>query len=370
MATCPAATTSPLRVGMSLSLSGPYSALAGMQAKGCRLWEADVNRRGGLLGRRIELVVRDDASDPARAASAYEQLIREDRVDLLLGPYSSAITAAVAPVAQRHRHPLLAVGGASDELWNAGYDHLFGLYPLTSRYALGALSLFREAGIERIAVIGLPDAGPRSVAEGARKWAPVVGLRLVAFAIAASGVEDFERLAVQARDAGAQALLLAGRLDEGVAMRRVLKALAWSPPYYVSAGAAMPRYHEQLGADAQGTFGTSLWEPRPDLAHPGSPDFLRDFLQRFGEAPSYHAALCFAGGQLLEQAVARAGSAERPAVRRALATLDTTTIIGRYAADATGAQARALALIVQWQGGKREIVWPSELRTAPPLFVR
>jgi branched-chain amino acid transport system substrate-binding protein len=82
--------------------------------------------------------------------------------------------------------------------------------------------------------------------------------------------------------------------------------------------------------------------------------------------PSYHAATAYAAGQILEQAVKAAGSLERAAVRKALYALDTNTIIGRYAVDRRGVQIKRFPLIVQWQAGKREIVWPPELRTAPP----
>jgi branched-chain amino acid transport system substrate-binding protein len=357
----------PLRIGMSLSQTGSFAALGTMQGRGCRLWAREVNGRGGILGRRVELAVHDDQSQPERAKAIYEDMIAKGEVDHVIGPYSSVITAAVAPVTERHGYPMLAAGASGDELWSHGYRHLFGLYSLTSRYAIGMLELLAEAGVERIGIISVDDAGTLAVANGARRWARAHGLQVTSHAVVKPEL-SLEQTVAEARRTGAQALIFAGRLDDGVRLRRVLAAMAWSPVVYVSAGAALPRFGELLGRDANGTFGTSLWEPRPDLRYPGSPDFLSTFSAAYGEPPSYHAALCFAAGQLLEQAMLKAGSADRAAVNAALASLDGMSIIGRYAVDRSGAQTRGFALIVQWQGNKREIVWPPELRTAKPVF--
>ncbi|MHB8765345.1 MAG: ABC transporter substrate-binding protein, partial [Deferrisomatales bacterium] len=92
------------------------------------------------------------------------------------------------------------------------------------------------------------------------------------------------------------------------------------------------------------------------------------FAAAHGEPPSYHAAAAYAAGQVIEAAAARAGSLERAGLRDALATLNATSILGRYGVDPTGRQVRHFVLTIQWQDGEQEVVWPAELRTAAPRF--
>jgi len=163
--------------------------------------------------------------------------------------------------------------------------------------------------------------------------------------------------------------VLIGHFEEALKVRAILKRIGWSPDaYYAAVGPALPQYREQLGADAHRTFTTPLWEPREDLRYPKSAEFLREFRAAHGRAPSYHAATAYAAGQILEQAIARAGTAARAKVRDALSELDTHTIVGRYAVDQTGTQVQQMPMIVQWQGQRLEIVWPVELQTAAPLL--
>jgi len=137
----------PLRIGLSLGLSGAYANDGAMQHMAYQLWASHVNLRGGLLGRRVELLVRDDGSDPALARTIYETLILRDRVDLLFSPYSSAITFAVAPITERHGYPLLAAGAASDEIWKQGHHFIFATIPPATRQTIGFLALLADARI-------------------------------------------------------------------------------------------------------------------------------------------------------------------------------------------------------------------------------
>ncbi|HEU0200856.1 MAG TPA: amino acid ABC transporter substrate-binding protein [Burkholderiaceae bacterium] len=360
----------PLRIGVSLGVSGAYRNIARFQSRGYALWAKHVNARGGILGRRVEMVIRDDGSDAAAAKKIYETFIEQDKLDFVFGPYSSPVTAAVAPVVDRHGYPMLAAGASSDELWRQRYTNVFGVYASARRYAIGFLAVLAEAGLERVAIISVDDVFSSSAAEGAQRWAADYRLEVSLFHVEPKDKPDWPRALRRARDSGAQALLLAGHFDEALQVRRTLKAIGWSPAaYYATVGPVLPQYQETLGADANGTFSTSQWEAREDLRHPGSLEFLREYRAAYAETPSYHAASAYAAGQILEQAILRAGSAERDAVRAALYALDTRNVIGRFAVDRTGLQAKMFPLIVQWQDNRREIVWPVELRTAAPVFV-
>ncbi len=371
LATSATVTTPPIRIGVSLGLTGIYEHVARHQERAYRLWEKTVNEGGGILGRRVQLIIRDDQSEPGVAKRIYEAFINEEKLEFVFGPYSSEITAAVAPIVDEHGYPMLVSGAAADEIWKHGYTNVVGIFAPAGRYAVGFLALLSEVGVERVAIVSVDDVFSLSAAEGARKWAPHYGLKVTSFIVARKSKPELDRAAETARRSGAQALLLSGHFNEAIEMREALKRLGWSPAaYYATVGPAVPKYVDQLGSDADGTFFTSLWEPRQDLRHPGSTAFLREFLAAYGEPPSYQAATAYAAGQILEQAIRKAGSTDRALVRQALFSLDTNSIMGRYAVDRTGSQSKGLPLIIQWQGKKREIVWPPQMRTAAPVVRR
>ncbi|MFN3396374.1 MAG: ABC transporter substrate-binding protein [Thermodesulfovibrionales bacterium] len=120
----------PLRIGLTLGLTGKYAEMSEMQKKGFELWVSEVNKKGGLLGREIKLIIYDDKSDPTVAKGLYEAMIDNEGVDLIFAPYSSEITEAVAPIAERHGYPMIVSGASADRIWQRGYRYIFGLYTL------------------------------------------------------------------------------------------------------------------------------------------------------------------------------------------------------------------------------------------------
>jgi len=358
----------PLRIGLSLGLSGVYATDAEMQGKAYRLWTDQVNRRGGILGRRVEMIIRDDKSDAATARLIYEDYVLHDGADLLMGPYSSSITAAVAPIADRHGYPMLSPGGAAEALWKQGYRNLFGIIPIAGRHTIGFLAVLADAGVDTLAVVQADDIFSVDVSEGTQTWAAEYGVRITSCQKIPLGSSDLEPVARAAQQSGAQALLMAGHFAESVNMRRALQRISWTPAaYYASVGPGLDKYGSILGSAAEGTFATTTWEPREDLKLPGTVEFLREFVAAYGEKPNFLAAHAYAACQVLERALLQAGRIDRSLLRDSLAQLDTNALLGRYTVDRTGLQTKRFPLIVQWQHGRREIVWPEALRTALPI---
>ncbi len=361
------ADNSPLKIGVSLGLTGRFAVMSDALHKGFRLWESHVSERGGIQGRPVRLVVKDDSGNPERARSLYRAMLAEDKVDFLFAPYSSLITEAVLPVAEEHQVPILIAGAAADRLWKQGFRYAVGVYTPAGQFTSGFMELLVWQEIERIAVVYADDSFSEDVANGSMTWAKRFGLHVVFFKKFPKGAQDLEPLAVEARDKGAQALITCGHMNEAIRMLRVLRRIDWHPEaYYASVGPALDAFYDQCGPDAEGTFGTSLWEPRADF--PGARAFESDFIETYGESPGYHAGLAYAAGQILEQAVREAGGVERDKVHSALFKMDTMTIIGRFGVDPNGKQVRQQTFIVQWQDGRRELVWPEELRTSTPRF--
>ena len=357
----------PIRIGLSLGLTGKYAKLAEMLDRAYRLWVRDVNQSGGLLGRPVEIVIKDDQSSPEVAVELYRELIHDSSVDLVFGPYSSAITAAVAPVVEKAGYPMLAAGAASDTIWQQGYTNIFGVFTPASRYALGMLDLALLNDLTTIAIVYPNDPFSVSAAGGVKKWAPKLGLDVVMFEKFEKGQRDLVKLARKIALVQPSMVMMTGHFNESVDMRIALKKVGWYPAaYYATIGPVLGEYREILGEDADLSFANSFWEPM--LKYPQSQRFAASFRAEYGVTPSYQAADAYAAGQILERAVISANSLSRDKIRSSLRRLEMQTVIGRYGVDATGVQVKHFALTIQWQEGKKEIVWPEELATAKPIF--
>jgi len=357
----------PIKIGVSLGLTGRFAVMADALNKGFKLWEQNVNNENGILGRPVRVVVKDDQSNPELAVSIYRELIKKEHVDLLFAPYSSLITAAVLPVAEENDMPLLIAGAAADSLWEKGYRNAIGIYTSASKFAIGFLELIVLNELDRITVVYADDPFSVDLAENAKKWAQRFGLNIVDFEKFKKGTLNLEPLALKTKENDSQVLMVCGHMNEAVNMSKALKKIGWRPKaFYASVGPALQGFYDRCGSDAESVFGTSLWEPRAN--YPGAQKFNQQFIETYGESPGYHAGLAYAGGQVLKIAVSEAGSINKDKVRDALFHLDTMTIIGRFGVDKTGKQVRQHTFIIQWQNGHKELVWPNQVKTAEPKF--
>lgn len=360
-----------IAIGVSLGLTGQFRVPSEMHRRAYELWQDDINARGGLLGRPVKVIIVDDQSNAQRSASIYREFTLGKSVDYVFGPYSSEIASAVMPIVEEAGYPMLAPGASADDLWRRGYQNIFAMLTPASRYTQGMLRLAHEAGLSTFAILSADDAFSSEIASGTIKWASYLQLKALLQLQFPKATADLKDQMRQARDVDADLVMVAGHRDEAVNARRAAADLGWLPRnFFATVGPAFPDWGNVLGAIADGAFSTSIWEPTESLAYPNAKAFANAFNRRFGVEPSYHAATAYAAGQILEAAVNVAGSLAPDAVRSALYSLDTYSILGRFAVDHTGMQVKRIEMIIQWQQGKKEIVWPQEIRTAKAVIGR
>ncbi|MFN3396375.1 MAG: ABC transporter substrate-binding protein [Thermodesulfovibrionales bacterium] len=220
--------------------------------------------------------------------------------------------------------------------------------------------------IDDLAILYADDAFSVAVAEGTKKWAERLALKVRYFKGFRKGEKRFDPFLAEARASKAKVLIICGHLEESVQIKRSLERVGWRPIYFATVGPATDRFYEMLGVDAELTFSSSQWES--NLSSPISREFYESFLKTYGVKPNYHAATAYAAGQLIEQAIQKAAIFNRERLRKVLSHMEALTIIGRYKVDRSGIQKGHQNFIIQWQGGKREIVWPEPARTARPLL--
>jgi branched-chain amino acid transport system substrate-binding protein len=348
-------------VGGAISQTGRYAEPAGRQVNAIKLWVDGVNARGGLLGRKIKLILLDDKSDTQTAIKLYEKLITEDKVELLLAPYSSGITEAVANVNERYQMPFVAYGAASTPIWEKGRKYIFNIVDIAENYQKGAVHLAKQIGVKKAAIIGEDSLFPRQSAKGAEEWAKKLGIEIVLDEHYPLKQTDFTALLQKIRAAGAEAIFSNSYFADSAAQLRQLREQSINIKLFASTvGPGLPNFAEQLGNTAEYVLGYSQWEPLPQiLKHPGMKEFIEAYEKRYGEKPNYHAGTAYGALQVTEAALKKAGSFDGQKLRDALASIEVETVFGRYKVDARGMNSHE-GLTFQILHGQRKIVWPEK----------
>jgi branched-chain amino acid transport system substrate-binding protein len=357
----------PIKVGASLSLTGQLSRSGVEQEHGYKLWLEDVNARGGIMGRPVELVLYDDKSDPATGAKLYEKLITVDKVDLVVGPYSSPVTFAVSAITEKYQVPMLATGAAARNIFERGFKYVFQVATLSEFYMIGAVEIAAKHGAKTMVAVAENTLFTQECAQGARDHAKKHGMQVLHYEEYSRGVTDLAPLILKTKRLNPDLFIGCTYLPEAILLSRQMKDLDFAPKGFgFSVGVALPDYAKSLGRDAEAAFGSSQWEPSVRL--PGAREFTEKFKKKFNAEPSYHGAQGYVGGLIMERAVNESKSLEKEKIRDFLATLDTTTLYGRYKVNDKGLQIGKPAFLIQIQEGRKVIVWPDDAAEAKYIY--
>ncbi len=354
----------PIKVGMTVSLTGVYAAPGKAELSGAQMWATDVNGRGALLGRDVEIVYYDDKSDATTSAQLYERLINEDKVDLLLGPYSSELTLAASTVAEKYNFPMVATGAADGHIWARGYKNIFGIDAPAREYMKLLIESAASAGLKRLALIYADSDFPREVAAGVRDLARNHNMDIVFDETYSRNSTDFsDRLRLM--KAGKPDLVIgATYLEDSIAIVRAAKQVQLSPKAMAfTVGPSLREFGNALGPDANGVLGVVSWIRSAHL--PMARDFSYRYKKKHGTNPGPHVAYGYGGGQVLEAAVRLADTLDKDAVREQLLTMKFRSLLGHYNVDETGRQMAKSIYVLQWQKGYRLLVLPKLMRESP-----
>lgn len=357
-----------IKVGLSASVSGRFE-LQGRQAlKGCLLWQSYANAQGGIAlasaeRRRVELVWYDDHSQARDARNNVLRLLRNDQVDVLMGPYSSSLTMAVAEIAERDKKVLWNHGGSSDEICERGWKYLVSIASPASDYlrAFPHWLAKEHPGLHRIAVVYSKQGSfarqvARGVVESARRCDQSVELIPIQ-----PPLGDPSNIVSALLETEPEAVVLAASFADELALMRSRQRWPDSVGAVAAVAAGIAAFCRELGPTAEGVLGPSQWEPSvafPEVLGPSSAWFRNRFQEQFGDLPDYVAAGSFAGGVILAECIRRTGSTNNEKLRDAAGDLDCHTLHGRFSIDSqSGKQVGHRVLLVRWQEGKKQILW-------------
>jgi branched-chain amino acid transport system substrate-binding protein len=356
----PAEAQAPIKIGASLSLTGTYGKIGAYQKEGYELCAEDLNAKGGLLGRKVEIVVYDDQSMPATGVRLYEKLITEDKVDAVMGPYSSPITEAVANVTEKYQKVMVTPLAATTSIFKKGRKYVFMVISPAEVYLEGLIDMAAKRGLKTIAIVNEDTLFAKTAADGAAELAKKKGLQVVLREAYPKGNTDFSALLTKIKALNPDVVAGSTYFDDAVAIIRQMRELDVNPKMLgVTVGGDLPEFYEVLKKNAEFVYGATQWDE--SLPYPGAREFAAAFKKKFKRDPAYHAAAGYAGCQIYAEGVRRAKTLDADKVRAELLALKMRTAFGDYAVDQDGFQTAHKMVTLQWQDGKILIVWPDEL---------
>jgi branched-chain amino acid transport system substrate-binding protein len=357
----------PIKIGASLSLTGTYAQPGSYQKEGYELCQDHLNAKGGLLGRKVEFVFYDDQSMPATGVRLYEKLITEDKVDAVMGPYSSPITEAVANVSEKYQKVMVSPLAATTSIFKKGRKYIFMVISPAEAYLDGLVDMAAKRGLKTIAVINEDTLFTKASAVGVAEIAKKKGMQVVFQEAYPKGNTDFSALLTKLKAANPDVIAASTYFDDAVAITRQMKELNVNAKMYgVTVGGDLPKFYELLKQNAEYVYGATQWEG--NLPYPGQKEFVDSYQKKFGHEPVYHSAAGYAGCAIYGEAVKRAGTLDSDKVRDQLLKLETRTFFGDYKVDGDGFQVAHKMVMFQWQDGKKVTVWPDDLANGKPRY--
>jgi len=365
-----------LTIGASLPLTGEFSQGGLDTQQGYEVWEALTNEAGGLLGRDVEIIVRDDATNQNTVVTNYNALIDEDQVDLLLGTQSSLLNIPGSAVAEQAGMLYICPSCGSPDMYNRGFEYIFFSQQALAAaqadvFAAWVAALPEDQRPATAAYPTLDDPFARPVIEGAEKILSAAGIETVYQDVYPATTKNFDAIVNAIVDSGAEMVVQGSQFEDGVNMVLSMDRAGLQPEIFYQSSS--PSYGEQYiegvgGADAaEGVMFSVSYHV--DAETDGNEEFVAKYKELFGgDVPPEDAADGFAAGQVLAAAVEAVGSTDdQAALAEWLHDNEVDTILGPLSWNADGSPTGAF-LIGQWQGGESEIVLPEDAATSDSVL--
>jgi branched-chain amino acid transport system substrate-binding protein len=364
-------------VGISLSLSGDFSDEGKAAMRGYKLWQAHQNAHGGLLGRKINLKIVDDTSSPNQAVSNYENLITKDKVDFVLGPFSTLLTAPSATVAHRYGYAFIEPAGGGPAVFQAKLDNVFFVQPApvirnADVLANYILSLPKSKRPKTAAYPMLDDPFAAPPIQRLQKILQKHGIKTVYSKIYPAETTDYSPI-IQAVVNAKPDLIAAGTQNvDGYAMAKGLIQLNYNPKFlYLENGPNSPvEFPSKIGRkNTAGIFSSGDWFPQANFK--GNEQFIKEYVTRYGGAKNGQdidttTAEAYSCGQILTEAVQKTHSFSNAKIIAALHKGTWHGVNGNFHWNQYGSP-NGNSILVQWVKGKLVPVFPATVAVHKPI---
>jgi len=365
-----------IKVGVLLPLTGSQAKFGEIEKRSFEMAAEEINGKGGVNGREIELIFEDDTGKPDVGRSAVEKLISRDKVPVITGGYSSSVTAAATPVAQQFKVPFVICTGSADDITEKGYEYVFRVNPPASEYPAAVESFLKEVAkdVKTVALLYENSSFGQSSSKSFEADAKAAGLNIVVKEGYQAGAIDFKPILTKVKAANPDMIYMVSYVMDASLLMRQSKELGINPKMFVGGGAGftLPEFAKSAGGASDHVYSATLWVET--LPFPGAKEYFDKYKKKYGDETEYHGAEAYATMYVVADALKRAKSASAPtpqAVRDALATTDMQTAFGPVKFVSYGKKTQQNKLdtyLVQWQKGDLEAVWPAKVATKKYIY--
>ncbi len=369
--------------GTPLSFSGEHKVNGQHARKGYELARKIINENGGIsiggVKHKIAIKYYDDESNPAIAAKFAKRLIIEDKVSFLLGPYGTATTAAVAPVAEKYRIPMVQANGASLSLFNKGYTQMFAVLSSADKYMAETINLVAEEAQKQgrnpkdisIAIATESDSFSQDLRNGVLADARNYGMKVVVDERLPRDFVDMTFILNKVKAAGADVLIISGHEKGADLASRQIYEQKIDVPMLAMTHCESADIHGRYGLRVDYAICATQWDSNMDntgKVFGSAHNYRKRYEFEHGIEPPYQAAESSAAVVVLADAIERAGTLDPAKVRDALANTDLETFFGWVKFDSTGKNIAKPMILRQLLRGRYIVVAPTGLARQAVIF--
>ncbi|HEY1978475.1 MAG TPA: amino acid ABC transporter substrate-binding protein [Xanthobacteraceae bacterium] len=383
----------PIRIGTSLALTGGVAPIGKQILAALQIWRDDVNAKGGLLGRPVDLVFYDDQSNPANVPQLYTKLIEIDKVDLLIGPYATNMVAPAIPVLMQHKKTTIGIlANAANSKFH--YDQYFSMLPTgpepQKSFAHGFFELAAAAKPrpKTVAIIAADAEFAQNAADGARQSLKEIGgFDTVLDQKYPPSTTDYTPIMRAVQALNPDIVFVAAYPPDSVGIVRAANEIGLTPKMFGGAfiGLLVTPIKAQLGPLMNGIVNNTPFLPAPSLMFPGTREVLTKYqsdAQGAGIDPLGPAfpPLGYAAGQVLAEAVEGTKSLDQIKLAAYMHSHSFSTVVGDIKFGQDGEWAKARVFFTQFQhvapnsidqfkdASHEVIVWPNEYKSADMIY--
>ena len=365
----------PIRIGGSISLTGVWGETAKWSKSGYDFWLEEVNKKGGLLGRPVEMIVYDNESNIDKAVTYYERAITVDKVDLLCGGAPGTANVAVMPLVEKYEKVFVGLGGHMKS-FEQGYTYSFASPPLMSDWAylslIGVLDdlIPKKDWPKSIAVMTMNNVTGLSCRGPLIKAAEERGIKVVVDETYNIPLADASALVSKAKMKGAEILVCNSAFDDGVMITRACRAIRYNPKIiWQQLASRIPAWIKELGEDGNHVLSGTFWAS--DLPYAYDNQINQAVKERFGlpQAPDFF-GFGYCWMKTLELAVQGAGTLDNKKIRDYLRSHKFDLPYGNGITFDSRGLPPPFCFTVQSTGGQDKVIWPKEVATTKLAYPR
>jgi branched-chain amino acid transport system substrate-binding protein len=369
----------PIKIGVSISRSGNLTEDSKATERGYQLWVDTVNRNGGLLGRKVQLIVLPDDSSATQVTANYQKLITVTHVDLVFGPYSTRLTEAASLVAHRYGYAMLEGSGGGPSVFSHGLNNIFDVSPPIvhemDNFVQYILSLPPAQKPQTAAYATEDDPFTQPMIKQAQQFLQLGGVRTVSYQIYPNETTNYAPTAQQVIAANAQLVVLGAQLSDTIAFVKAFKQQHYNPEaLIISAGPDQgSQFTDPIGgtAVAEGIFFPNCWDPSVNTYQ--NKQMVKDYLARYGgtaQQISTDTAEAYAAGQVLYQAANQIHSINNTKLIAELhSNITFQSLQGDVLFNDVGENiGTAGGFTFQWQKGAEVLVYPPAYAQGNPEY--